>query len=66
MKDKYDFHPFFHMAAPNSKKGSESTVRKHVAENNRCIFDDLEFQFITKVNVKTLGENLKSPRYMTF
>ena len=33
----------------------------HAAENNRSSFDDLEFQLIATVNVKTLCENLKTP-----
>ena len=48
------------MAGTKFKIGAESKVWKYAVKSTRCIFD-LELQFITRVNVKTLIENLKTP-----
>ena len=58
--------PFFHIAVTKFKTRAENKVWKYTVESYHCIFDESELQFITKGNVKTLGENLKTPCNITF
>ena len=53
------------MAGTKFKIRAENKIWKYAVESIRCIFD-LELQFITRVNVKLLIENLKTPYNMTF
>ena len=66
MKDllyKYDFDMLFHVRPvflSHDWHQIQDKSRKQglkICYRNCCIFDDLEFQCITRVNVKTLGKN---------
>ena len=51
----------FYLTGIKFKIGAENKGRIHPVENNRGIYDDLEFQLIVWVKVKMLCENLKTP-----
>ena len=53
--------PSFYAADIKIYNRSKKGLNTGWIENNRCIFDDLEFQLMARVNVKTLGKNLKTP-----
>ena len=48
MKDKYDFHPFFHIAAPNSKKDQKVRFENMLQKTTAVFLMILSFSLLPR------------------